>query len=678
MEHIFITVLNMTFTASFVIAAIILARLFLKKMPTIISYVLWIAAGLRLLLPFSIESTLSLIPFNTRPIPHDIATSGEPVIETGIPVIDSTISSILPVASQNAETNYLQIFITAGAFIWITGACIMFIYGITSAVMLGRKLEGAVQIGDNIYAADIKSPFVMGFLKPAIYVPVNLSESEREHVILHESVHIKRFDNIIKVLAYLILSLHWFNLFVWAAFIMMSIDMEMSCTERVSKEISGMRKEVSSISGLSLVAHQINLYPLVFGEGDTKKRFKNLFNVKKKSEAKILVSIIMVVMLTVGFTFNNISAEYLSESSDFRHAADFLTKLHFISEDGLGTAQVSRAEMAFFTVGLYTAQPHMFFESELAEHESGSTFLKVDYSSRDYYKAIERCIKDYIMPADWFAEPQAAVTFHEAVKMLVTALGYETDDYIAKARTREVRLLGEYAVFPFEGVPVDKILTKNEAVMLVYNCMMSEHSAYVEGVGNIVWDESTMRFESEIRDYKSVINTFGIYVATPISSKIKADGEEISLNAYNINGSNYFRIRDIAYILNGTSKQFEVGDEFTILNINDLLYEFHGIEARNREALYTNELSAVIVAHRPYTVVGGELPEKKTDSITAFNVPFPIHIYHAGREPSIRFEVYEISGSKYVKLRDIAEALDFSVKLDELENIILIDTGSQN
>lgn len=316
MDKIFLTVLNMTFTASFVIAAIILARFLLRKTPKIISYILWIAAGFRLVFPFSIESVLSLIPFKSQPIPQDITVQTVPRIDTGITVIDNAVSNILPSApavvpaETAASVNPMQILITAGSIVWLAGIAAMVIYSVVSIILLKRGLKSAVPAEGNIYeTANIKTPFVLGIFKPKIYIPSSLYDTEKEYIILHERTHIRRHDNIIKFLAYFILSLHWFNPLVWAAFILMSADMEMSCDESVLKKIGGEKKKDYSLSLLSLSAERrkINGSPLAFGEGDTKKRIKNVLKFKKHSRIIIVLAVIAVAVLTVGFIVNRVS-----------------------------------------------------------------------------------------------------------------------------------------------------------------------------------------------------------------------------------------------------------------------------------------------------------------------------------------------------------------------------------
>jgi len=315
MDKLFLTILNMSLTGAFVIAAICLARLPLKKAPKMISYCLWAVAGFRLIFPFSIEGAFSLIPFRAQTIPPDIAMQTVPCIDSGMPFVNTAVSSILPAATPTASINPLQIWTTIGAFVWLIGAAIMVLYGVVSFIILKRKMREAAHIEANIYEAkNIKSPFVLGVFKPGIYLPIGLSKKEKSYILLHEQTHILRRDHIVKFTAYFILCLHWFNPLVWAAFLLMGVDMEMSCDERVLKEIGGKIKRDYSLSLLSLATERrfISGSPLAFGEGGIKERIKNVLNYKKTSRVIVIVSVALVAVLSIGFAVNKTIDKNLS------------------------------------------------------------------------------------------------------------------------------------------------------------------------------------------------------------------------------------------------------------------------------------------------------------------------------------------------------------------------------
>lgn len=299
----------MSLIGAFVIAAICLVRLPLRKVPKIISYCLWAVAGFRLVFPFSIESVFSLMPFNAQIIPQDIALQSIPHIDSGVPVVNDAVSSILPAATPYADANPLQIWIAIGAYLWILGVTVMLLCGVISYLLLKRKMRTAIRIDGNIFETDnIFSPFVLGIIYPKIYLPVSLAASEHDYIILHEQTHIRRHDHIIKFVAYFILCIHWFNPLAWAAFLLMGTDMEMSCDERVLKELGHEIKKDYSRSLLSLATERriISVSPLAFGEGGIKERVKNVLNLKKPSRIITILAIVFAAALSVGFAVNKV------------------------------------------------------------------------------------------------------------------------------------------------------------------------------------------------------------------------------------------------------------------------------------------------------------------------------------------------------------------------------------
>lgn len=314
MSKLFLSVLNMSLTASYVIIFVILVRLLLKKAPKVISYLLWGVVAFRLIIPFSFESMFSLMPRNTNtvPIPHDIIYQQSPQINSGIEVVDYFISGSLPAPTIGASVNPLQIYVEIGAYIWVLGIIALLIYSLVSVLKLKRQLKGAQLIEQNIFQAkNLKTPFVLGLIEPKIYLPLGLKAEERSYILLHEQTHIQRKDHVVKVLAFLILSIHWFNPLVWIAFVLMSTDMELSCDERVLKQMSEDIKKPYANSLLSIATgkHILNGGPLAFGEGNVKGRIKNVLNYKKPTFWVIAVALVIVLVVAVGLFTNPITAK---------------------------------------------------------------------------------------------------------------------------------------------------------------------------------------------------------------------------------------------------------------------------------------------------------------------------------------------------------------------------------
>lgn len=319
MSELFLSVLNMSLTASYVILCVILVRLLLKKAPKVISYALWGVVAFRLIIPFSFESMFSLMPRNTNavPIPHDIIYQQSPQINSGIEVVDSFVSESLSAPTIGASVNPLQIYTEIGAYIWILGIMVLLIYSVMSVLLLKRQLKSAQLIEQNIFEAkNLKTPFVLGLIRPKIYLPVGLKVEERNYILLHEQTHIHRKDHMIKIVAFLILSIHWFNPLVWIAFILMSADMELSCDERVLKEMNEDIKKPYANSLLSLATgrHILNGSPLAFGEGNVKRRIKNVLNYKKPTFWVIAVALVAAIVVGVGLFTNPITAKPVENS----------------------------------------------------------------------------------------------------------------------------------------------------------------------------------------------------------------------------------------------------------------------------------------------------------------------------------------------------------------------------
>jgi beta-lactamase regulating signal transducer with metallopeptidase domain len=309
MSELFLSVLNMSLTASYVILFVIVIRLLLKKAPKFISYALWGVVAFRLIIPFSFESMFSLMPRNTNvvSIPHNIIYQQGPQINSGIEVVDSFVSESLPAPTVGASVNPLQIYTEIGAYIWILGIMVLLIYSVVSVLQLKRQLKSAQLIEQNIFEAkNLKTPFVLGLIRPKIYLPTGLNVEERSYILLHEQTHIHRKDHIIKILAFLILSIHWFNPLVWIAFMLMSTDMELSCDERVLKEMNEDIKKPYANSLLSLAAgrHILNGSPLAFGEGNVKRRIKNVLHYKRPNFWVVIASATLLIVAGISLLSN--------------------------------------------------------------------------------------------------------------------------------------------------------------------------------------------------------------------------------------------------------------------------------------------------------------------------------------------------------------------------------------
>ena len=210
-EDAFISILNMSITASYVAIAVIIARLLLKKAPKAFSYALWSVVLFRLICPFSFSSAFSLLGFiqpaqtgtsSNQYIPQDIGIMGTPTVKTGLDSMSAAFSASLPAASPFAGINHLQLLITAGTLLWLAGVAALLLYAAISYLRLKNQISTATLVRENIYETDlIQSPFVCGFVKPKIYLPLNLTERERGYILCHEQEHIKRLDYLVSTIS---------------------------------------------------------------------------------------------------------------------------------------------------------------------------------------------------------------------------------------------------------------------------------------------------------------------------------------------------------------------------------------------------------------------------------------------------------------------------------------------
>lgn len=310
-------ILNMSLTASIVIVIVLLARLLLRKSPKVFSYALWAVVLFRLLCPVSFSTEFSLLGlFNTPTatvsdggayssmtyIPSDIVHTEYPRVDLPLPGVSEAINETLPQGSEQTGADPLELPMSAATTLWLLGIMVMLIYSAVSLLELRRKLVGAVRLRDNIYLADhIATPFVIGLFRPKIYLPSTISVEEQDYIILHEQTHIKRLDHMVKMIAFLALAMHWFNPLVWVAFVCAVKDMEMSCDERVLKQMGGEIKTAYSTSLLSLATGRrpINGSPLAFGEGNIKSRIKNIMNFKKPAVWMVIAAVIACIAVTL-------------------------------------------------------------------------------------------------------------------------------------------------------------------------------------------------------------------------------------------------------------------------------------------------------------------------------------------------------------------------------------------
>ena len=306
MNRFFLQIFNTAITAGWLVLAVLLARLLLKKAPAWIKCGLWAIVGLRLVWPFEIESVLSAVP-STQTIPPAALYDPVPEVHTGISYLNSAINpgfaqTFQPVPS--ASVNPLQVATTVAAWVWIAGVIAMLAYMAYSYLRLRHLVVVRMSAGEGVYLCDrVESPFILGFIRPKIYLPSDLPKEKWDSILAHEQAHIARRDHWWKPLGFLLLTVFWFHPLLWLAYILLCRDVELACDEKVIRGLSPEEKQRYSQTLLecSMPRKWITACPLAFGEVGVKERVKNVLNYKKPSFWIILIALIVCTVVAVCF-----------------------------------------------------------------------------------------------------------------------------------------------------------------------------------------------------------------------------------------------------------------------------------------------------------------------------------------------------------------------------------------
>ena len=309
MNELFLKIINMSISASWLVLAVLILRFVLKKAPKWINVLLWGIVAIRLICPFSFESTLSLIP-SAETIPLNIGMDTTPTINSGISAINNAVNPIISQSNTpmaGASVNLLQITIGIYEYIWIFGMIALALYTAISYWRLRRKVDTAVRYKDNIFQSEnVSFPFVLGIIKPRIYLPFKMNGQYLEYVVAHEQAHICRKDHWWKPLGFLLLMIHWFNPLMWLAYILLCRDIELACDEKVIKELGNEQRGdyTQALVACSVNRRMIAACPLAFGEVSVKERVKSVMNYKKPAFWVIIISVIVCVGVAVCFLTN--------------------------------------------------------------------------------------------------------------------------------------------------------------------------------------------------------------------------------------------------------------------------------------------------------------------------------------------------------------------------------------
>ena len=347
LSEVFLKIINMSISASWLVLAVLLLRLVLKKAPKWVSVLLWGFVAVRLICPFSIESVLSLIP-SAETVSPEIMMDWTPEISTGIGSVDTVINPIITqtfAPNPATSANPLQILIPVAGIFWLAGIAAMLVYTAVSYFLLRRRVATAVLFRNNIYQSEnVDSPFVLGIIKPKIYLPFQMDGKNLEHVIAHEESHIRRKDHWWKPFGFVLLALHWFNPLMWLGYILLCRDIELACDEKVIKEMDNEAKAdyTQALVACSINRRSIAACPLAFGEVGVKERVKSVMNYKKPTFWIIIAAIVTCIAVAVCFLTNPVAFQFDEESNTIVSANYFDMR----NADDAGTVEMNSAQLS--------------------------------------------------------------------------------------------------------------------------------------------------------------------------------------------------------------------------------------------------------------------------------------------------------------------------------------------
>lgn len=397
MGAVFLKFLNMSITAGYLIAAVILLRFLLKHSPKWICCLMWTAVAFRLLCPFTLESSMSLTP-SAEVISQRTVQSTQGTVNigieffTGINAIDAPVNDYLDshyFEGVTVRANNLSIITSVMGVIWLIGIAAMLTYALISYLKVKKKVSVSLNEEQNIWICDeIKTPFILGIVKPKIYLPSSLSKEQEEYILAHERAHLARLDHIAKPFGFLILSLHWFNPLVWLSYVLFSKDIELACDERVIKtlDLAGKKSYSETLLSLSIPVKTAIAAPLAFSEIGIKERVRSVLSYKKPAVWITAAMLIVCVVLAAAFITSPVtmSSELAASPLNYKNAVNALND----------------------------EEPYAIYYPEVKSNEDGKILIGYVYGSD---------LEEFIESADWtvHSPPRSTLPSHGSVDFAV-------------------------------------------------------------------------------------------------------------------------------------------------------------------------------------------------------------------------------------------------------------------
>lgn len=312
MADVFLRIVELSWQAGVLALAVMLARLALRRAPKWAVCLLWVLVAVRLVLPFSLQSPVSLQAAQSpvTAVLYELPQTQEAAQKTDEVLSGGSAEPVTPlppaeiVTAQPVPAIKPVMTVSLLAAVWLAGVVMMLTYMLVSYLGIYRRVRTAVRLEDNVYRCGAwGTPFVLGLLRPRIYVPEGMDDAALPQVLAHERCHIRRGDHLVKPLAFLLLALHWFNPVLWAAYVLLGRDMENACDERVLRGVDGAGRAAYSRALVACAVRQrpAAVCPLAFGEVAVQERVKNAMNGKKPAVWAAVLLVIAAAVIAVCF-----------------------------------------------------------------------------------------------------------------------------------------------------------------------------------------------------------------------------------------------------------------------------------------------------------------------------------------------------------------------------------------
>lgn len=625
MTELFLSLVNRSLAAGWLVLALVLLRPLLKKAPRWICVALWGLVALRLLSPFTLESALSLIP-SAQVISPEIMTDPVPAIHTGIAAVNSTVNPVLQESfapQPEASANPLQIFLPLCALVWAVGVAAMAVYALVSWLRLRNRVNTAVRLRENIYQSDwALSPFVLGLMKPRIYLPFGTPEGDMEHILAHERAHIRRKDHWWKPIGFALLALHWFHPLMWMAYVLLCRDIELACDEKVIRQMDTQQRADYSQTMLRCGADRrfITACPLAFGEVGVKARIKHVLSYKRPAFWIILAALILCIAVAVCFLTDPADA---SKGSDAVHTP----QNPYIAADLTPQSCYVGGELIMMHGGLsYVPEDGSNYEDIQFSEAGLSLYIHYDGKRSFPYVQTEALSREELVQR---LQENFFVSFpldgHTAMPVMDSVVPQCDNVTIYMYRENGTDEHPAYSVYFFDGEPKWFAERVNTRIYDLQPLPYSPSRMTLEDVKNLARVEEQITWE-HIPDCVSVVYGSGIVRADfPIDAAYK-------LQFYVEGGGRLSGNGELICIPTGDRVDIRTGDLDAFLEknriqareavISDAIMARHASEEADGEihveghvflAQYTyTEIDTVymLVLHRVYSVVNGQLQEK--------------------------------------------------------------------